>query len=124
MPFGLTLAPNFTWAEVRCPCGCHLPEAVAREAVRLSRALQHLRDLYGPVAVTSWYRCPAHNKAVGGARNSQHLYGRAADIKCRGCVDLAAWADEFFTTGGVGTYSRYPHMVHVDLRGRKARWAS
>lgn len=34
-----------------------------------------------PIKVTSGYRCEALNKAVGGAKNSQHLYGMAADIK-------------------------------------------
>ncbi len=42
--------------------------------------LQPLRDNYGPVVVTSGYRCPELNKAIGGAVNSQHLEGKAADI--------------------------------------------
>lgn len=120
--YGLTLAKNFTWDEVRCKCGCHLPEAVAREAVRLSHRLQVLRDNFGPVTVTSWYRCVVHNRSQGGGRASQHLYGRAADIKCMKCPDLPRWADSNFPDGGVGTYSKYPNMVHVDIRGRKARW--
>ena len=45
------------------------------------KVLQPLRDMYGaPIHVTSGYRSPAVNKAVGGARNSQHLLGEAADI--------------------------------------------
>ena len=37
--------------------------------------------MYGaPIHVTSGYRSPAVNKAVGGARNSQHMLGEAADI--------------------------------------------
>ena len=44
--------------------------------------LQPIRDRYGkPIIITSGYRCRALNKAVGGARNSDHLYGCAADIK-------------------------------------------
>ena len=33
-----------------------------------------------PIYVTSGYRCPLLNRAVGGAKNSQHMQGKAADI--------------------------------------------
>ena len=45
------------------------------------KVLQPVRDMYGrPIHVSSGYRSTAVNKAVGGARNSQHLLGEAADI--------------------------------------------
>ena len=45
--------------------------------------LQPIRDAYGKtIIVTSGYRSPELNRAVGGASNSQHTYGEAADIKC------------------------------------------
>ena len=47
----------------------------------VEKVLQPVRDLWGkPVQVNSGYRCPALNKAVGGASASQHLTGKAADI--------------------------------------------
>lgn len=49
--------------------------------------LQPLRDKLGvPVRVSSGFRCRALNshKAVGGAPNSQHLRGEAADIHAKG----------------------------------------
>ena len=42
--------------------------------------LQPLRDRFGPIRITSGYRCPELNRAVGGVKNSQHLQGEAADI--------------------------------------------
>jgi hypothetical protein len=43
--------------------------------------LDPLRALYGmPIHVNSGYRCPAVNKAVGGAVTSHHLQGMAVDI--------------------------------------------
>ena len=43
--------------------------------------LQPLRDAVGvPVKISSGYRCPALNKAVGGSATSQHMKGEAADI--------------------------------------------
>lgn len=45
--------------------------------------LQPIRDKYGhAITVTSGYRSPKLNAAVGGAKNSQHMTGEAADIKC------------------------------------------
>lgn len=57
------------------------------DVVNLSRLCETVLDvarkeLNAPITVTSGYRCPAVNKAVGGARNSQHLYGLAVDIVC------------------------------------------
>ena len=44
--------------------------------------LDELRRLYEhPIIITSGYRCPALNKAVGGKPNSQHVKGQAADLK-------------------------------------------
>jgi hypothetical protein len=43
--------------------------------------LDPLRLAWGrPIVVGSGYRCPKLNVKVGGAKNSQHLYGQAADI--------------------------------------------
>lgn len=43
--------------------------------------LQPMRDKHGaPLLVNSGYRCPEVNKIVGGAQNSQHMLGEAADI--------------------------------------------
>lgn len=43
--------------------------------------LQPLRDALGtPIKVNSGYRCPALNKAIGGAKTSLHTLGKAADI--------------------------------------------
>ena len=45
------------------------------------QVLEPLRQHFGtPVVISSGYRCPALNRAVGGVPNSQHLKGEAADI--------------------------------------------
>lgn len=51
--------------------------------------LEPLRIHLGkPVIVTSGYRPPALNAAIGGARDSRHQYGRAADIHVPGMTPL------------------------------------
>lgn len=57
------------------------PEAAANLYYLVAQVLDPLREMHGkPVRVTSGYRCAALNKAVGGAANSFHLVGCAADI--------------------------------------------
>lgn len=47
----------------------------------VDNVLDPLRDAWGaPIMVTSGYRCPALNRAVGGVARSQHLLGEAADV--------------------------------------------
>ena len=46
--------------------------------------LQPLRDKFGPVIVTSGYRSPEVNKAIGGSTTSHHCFGYAADFEVLG----------------------------------------
>jgi uncharacterized protein YcbK (DUF882 family) len=60
-------------------------EAYANLGRLVETLLDPLRnDLRQPVRVTSGYRSPQVNKAVGGSRTSRHMLGLAADIKVRG----------------------------------------
>lgn len=58
--------------------------------------LQPVRDKFGPVIITSGYRSPALNKAIGGSQTSQHSKGEAADFKVRGFsnLEVAKWIKE------------------------------
>lgn len=54
----------------------------------VANVLDPLREVWGkPIVVTSGYRCPELNKAVGGAKNSHHMQGMAADISTGNKVD-------------------------------------
>lgn len=93
---------------------------VSPELVKL---LQQIRDHFGrAVSLSSGYRTDKHNKAVGGASYSQHLYGLAADIKVTGIKpeEVADFAETLLpNTGGIG---RYATFTHVDVRAVKSRW--
>jgi hypothetical protein len=72
-----------TSTEARKMCIDNTPtsEVVANLTALVEAVLDPLRDKYGhPIMVSSGYRCPRLNKAVGGAVNSQHTTGEAADI--------------------------------------------
>ena len=48
----------------------------------VENVLDPLREAWGqPIIITSGYRCPALNRAVGGSATSQHVKGEAADIR-------------------------------------------
>ena len=49
------------------------------------------KNLGHPVIITSGYRCKALNTAVGGAANSQHLTGEAADFVVQGQTNAAVF---------------------------------
>ena len=108
--------------EFACKCGkCGGYPAEPKE--RLVRALDEIREETGlPVYINSGVRCPEHNEAEGGADDSRHLYGDAADIRCPGKMpsELYNIADRIVgNTGGVGLYD---WGIHVDTRGHRARW--
>ncbi len=116
------LSKNFVTNEFRCKCGCR--EFKIDSA--LISGLQELRDiLKKPVIVNSGFRCKKHNEAVGGSPNSQHMLGKAADIRVTGMLPLEvaeiAKEIEVFKNGGIGLYSKQG-FVHLDVRGYSARW--
>lgn len=111
------VSPNFKWKEFRCRCGrTECPQC--RIDARLVAGLQELRERLGrPITITSGFRCPPHNAAVDGKPDSQHLEGRAADIRVAGMTPTelmrAAERVAVFARGGIGIYS---WGVHVDVR--------
>lgn len=60
--------------------------AIVERLKRTAQTLEQVRTLLGakPILISSGYRSPALNKAVGGASNSAHVQGLAADFTCPG----------------------------------------
>lgn len=74
----------FNFGEFACKCCGQLPPSVRGNVEALvDNVLDPARRVFGgTVSVSSGYRCPKHNAAVGGVNGSQHLRGEAADICC------------------------------------------
>ena len=84
--------------------------------------MQALRNLLGkPMIVQSAYRSPAHNKAVGGAKHSQHLYAKAYDISMSN-HDPEAFEEAARAVGftGFGSYVKQ-NFMHIDT-GPERSW--
>jgi hypothetical protein len=124
-PSATHYSEHFSRKELDCRCGCVTPPKIAKQLHLLALDLEKLRTLLGgSLGVLSGYRCPARNRAVGGASDSQHMRGTAADLVVpRGRQHefvAAAVKVPAFNHGGIGIYAH--GGVHVDRRGVMARW--
>mgnify|MGYP002622905691 FL=1 len=121
----------FKEKEFACRCCGELPP-LARANVRalVDEVLDPVREKLGKaIVVNSGYRCPRHNAAVGGVRNSQHLRGEAADIRICGITDLRNQGIMDLRNQGIaelveairehGVFDQlivYPGFVHVSYK--------
>lgn len=127
------LTDHFRLSEFGCRCCGAVDEA---EAERLACCLEELRTRLGlmrgvdtPIYITSSYRCERHNARVGGAEDSQHRRGKAADIHIPGVhlFHVVSHVETIpdFSGGGIGVYFTLAGVgwLHVDRRGTVARFA-
>ena len=81
---------------------------------RLADYLDNIREKLGkPILVSSGYRCPVLNKAVGGVANSQHQKGLAADLVC---ADMESLEKVLRETGG------FDQLIKEHLKGSTSFW--
>lgn len=120
------ITQNFSLVEFsRCSAGMqHLPSRVeANIRQELAPRLQRIRDrLRQPLRITSGYRSPEHNAAIGGSPTSRHCYGLAADVDAVGLSadELAQLIIEDAAEAGdpwdqVISYPKTGGHVHVGL---------
>ena len=112
------LSEHFAADELACPCcgAC----TVSR---RLLTLLEAIRAAWGgPLVVNSGYRCPPHNREVGGEPGSCHTTGEAADIRPADPAEadrLWRMVRELRMQGKLpllGGLGRYRGRIHVDVR--------
>ena len=122
IPANLWRWPNFSPQELACKGSGKI--MVDEYALDLLQALRN--RLNAPMIVTSAFRSPAHNAAVGGAKNSMHKLARAFDIS-QGNHDPAEFESAARAVGftGFGFYPPKPNgghnFMHIDT-GRARQW--
>ena len=92
-----------------------LPNGIEESMLALGEdVLDPAREKLGmPVVVNSGFRCPLHNKTVGGVYNSQHVSGQAADVRCEDNKKLAKVIVE---NGRFDQLILYPTFIHVSWK--------
>ena len=121
------LSKNFKKSEFKCRDGTEVPDELMDNLRELVENLQIIRDhINKPMLIISGYRTPKYNRRIGGAKRSQHMKAKAADIVVRGVkpqemreVIVSLIKEGKIKKGGVGLYRSF---VHYDVRGRNTRW--
>ena len=123
----MKLSENFSLWEFKCKDGTNVPAEYLDNVQKLVDNLQVLRDAVGkPIRVISGYRSKKYNTRIGGARRSQHMTAKAADIKISGMkpaevkeLIVGLIKEGKMHKGGIGLYKTF---THYDIRGWNARW--
>lgn len=108
------LSTNFKVREFRCKDGS---DTILIDS-DLVTYLQQIRDWAGSsVTINSGYRTASYNEQIGGASNSYHVKGQAADIVVSGKtpLEVARKAEDIGMKGII----KYSNFVHVDTRTSK-----
>ena len=120
------LSPHFNIREFRCQCGGNHETLISSELIEKLEALYATLNC-SKIIVTSGYRCPDHDKAVGGTSSGQHTKGTAADVCCYGqdgqpisSKMVCCKAQDLDFTGIANITSNYQY-THLDVR-TSAKW--
>ncbi|MEO1392052.1 MAG: D-Ala-D-Ala carboxypeptidase family metallohydrolase [Cyanobacteria bacterium J06634_5] len=117
---------NFTWAEAT-KNGSRIPQSrsIVYGIIRVARVMEEVRSRLGdrPIRINSWYRDPATNRAVGGARYSRHLSGDAIDFVVIGLHSYTVYDRLNRWWGSQGGLASSSIFTHIDTRGYYARWS-
>lgn len=115
------LSAHFNAKEFRCKCGKVHAFSISNELVNKLEKLYTALNC-SKIIVTSGYRCPTHDKNVGGSGTGQHTLGNAADICCYGqdgqpisSKIVCQKAQDIGFTGIANITAAYIY-THVDVR--------
>ena len=114
------LSPHFTLGEMvhtshrlisNRPAGSH----IERLTLLCETLLEPIREQFGPLWITSGYRCPALNMLIGSSPTSAHIHGCAADFVSMWKVEpaaIVAWVVQ----------TRLPFDQIIDEHSDTANW--
>lgn len=116
---------HVSWDELACKDGTPYPlEWRRNHAIQLAEIFEIIRSSFDnkPIKILSAYRTLTHNRKIGGAVKSQHLFGRALDIRPPDGYSVKQVYDlckEFTHSGGIRGLGLYKTFVHFDVRPKE-----
>lgn len=116
----MKLSTNFDLKEFASADGREPSSEVLKNLTELAKNLEVLRKHLGkPIHITSGYRSKEHNQKIGGALNSMHITGMAADIQVEGIKpsDIAKAIELLIKEGKIkqGGLGIYKTWIHYDI---------
>lgn len=114
----IQISPNFKLYEFECKDGSNL----VMVHPKLLELAQKLRERVGkPIVINSAYRTPEHNRKIAGSPNSQHLLGKAIDVRAVPGLTIDQLAAMGRAVGFTGV-GKYPWGCHFDVRDKSTEW--
>jgi len=114
---------HISFEEYACKCCKRLPpdfkiDAIPNVFLEFFNAFEQLRKKWEkPISIVSGYRCVQHNRRIGGAPLSAHLFGLALDLLFETNEDaekFRALVDAVTPELRMGKYNKHPRLVHID----------
>lgn len=121
MNTNIQLSPHFNLREFLHPgAEKELTVDIIENLRKLAQKLELIREYLGdvPIRITSGFRTAKHNMAIGGARQSQHMVGLAADFVVPGMSDKYVQARLAQVKDKIGFCLEITNgkWTHIDLR--------
>ena len=117
------ITKHFELVKCTCPC-CDRLKVVPSLFTHMTKLEEMRREVGFPMIITSAYRCPLHNREVGGAVRSWHLLF-ATDVRPNRGSGFAGRLKRMYKValsmkwGGIGYYDNF---LHLDMRSEVGRW--
>jgi len=127
----MKITDHFAWEEMAFSQTAirlgmdNIPDELKKQNIKwlCVKILEPIRVKQGPVIVTSGYRCPELNKAIGGSATSQHCQGQAADIVVPGMKieELFLWITEKTNLPYDQCIQEFGSWVHISYTRERQR---
>lgn len=116
---------HFYWSEATHSL-TRIPKNIVIEGniYKAACEMEKIRKILGnfPLQIHSWYRNEAANKQTPkSATNSRHLHGDGIDFSCK-LLSPDVIFNKLNSQHIHGGLAKYKTHIHIDFRGRKARW--
>ncbi|NEO84213.1 MAG: peptidase M15A [Spirulina sp. SIO3F2] len=116
---------QFTWAHAT-QCGTCWPpnEPVIAAIIQIATLLERAQRQVGqPFMINRWYQPLTMQRAWKTMGEKRHILGDAVEFICPGLTaNQLYWALDPWWPGGLGRYTQYPLLCHLDARPYRARW--